>query len=165
MEFLNKKAKCEVMDSDKETARKEKEASLYLPHMLTSGQMMEFALAPPRLHENVSSGSVPSYSSHFQDERTRKPWEKRITEVLAENLAYKVKLETTNNSTALARMEGDIPPLCLHSSFFVEGVRIGWPFPVIMPPQRQVRHVFVLLTVKLRLSPTSPPYLDGTSFD
>ena len=36
------------------------------------------------------------------------------------------------------KMEGDIPQLNLHSSFFMEGVRIGWPYPVIMPPQRQM---------------------------
>jgi hypothetical protein len=155
MEHMKKKAKLEVMDSDKENDRKEKEANFDLQQMLTSGGMIEFAFAPPPLRETVSSGSVPSYSSHFQDERTRKPWEKRITEVLAENFEYKVKQETTNKSTALAKMEGDIPSLCLHSSFFVEGVRIGWPFPVIMPPQRQVRTFFALLTVKLRISLTS----------
>jgi hypothetical protein len=35
-------------------------------------------------------------------------------------------------------MDGDIPQLNLHKSFFVEGVRIGWPYPLIMPPQRQM---------------------------
>ena len=29
-----------------------------------------------------------------------------------------------------------MPQLNLHNSFFVEGVRIGWPYPAIMPPQR-----------------------------
>jgi hypothetical protein len=36
------------------------------------------------------------------------------------------------------KMEGDVPQLNLHKSFFVEGVRIGWPYPMIMPPQRQM---------------------------
>lgn len=36
------------------------------------------------------------------------------------------------------RMEGDIPTLSLYNSFFVEGIRIGWPFPEVMKPQRQM---------------------------
>jgi len=36
------------------------------------------------------------------------------------------------------KMEGDIPNLTLHNSFFVSGVKIGWPFPQIMKPQRQM---------------------------
>ena len=35
-------------------------------------------------------------------------------------------------------MEGDIPQLNLQSNFFVEGVHIGWPYPKIMMPQRQI---------------------------
>jgi hypothetical protein len=140
MEHVDKKVKLEAMNSNKENAR---EAKLDFQHMLSRGGIIEFAHAPspPPLRKTDSSGSTPSYSNHFQDERTKKPWEKRITELLAENFEYKVKLETTKTSTVLAKMEGDIPSLCLHSSFFVEGVRIGWPFPVIMPPQRQVRHL------------------------
>ncbi|CAB9497764.1 Regulator of telomere elongation helicase 1 [Seminavis robusta] len=34
------------------------------------------------------------------------------------------------------KMEGDIAQLGLHKSFFVEGVRIGWPYPSILTPQR-----------------------------
>jgi len=36
------------------------------------------------------------------------------------------------------KMEGDIPQLGLHSSFYVEGIKIGWPFPMVMQPQRQM---------------------------
>jgi len=32
----------------------------------------------------------------------------------------------------IQKMEGDIPQLNLANSFFVEGVKIGWPFPTIM---------------------------------
>lgn len=39
---------------------------------------------------------------------------------------------------AIRKMEGDIPQLNLSTSFIVEGVKIGWPFPMIMPPQRQM---------------------------
>jgi hypothetical protein len=141
MEHVDKKVKLEAMDSNKENARKE--AKLDFQQMVSRGGVIEFAHAPspPPLHKTGSSEIIPSYSNHFQDERAKKPWDKRITELLAENFEYKVKLETTKNSTVLARTEGDIPSLCLHSSFFVEGVRIGWPFPVIMPPQRQVSHM------------------------
>ena len=37
-----------------------------------------------------------------------------------------------------SKMEGDIPQLGLSPSFFVEGVRIGWPYPSILTPQRQM---------------------------
>jgi len=37
-----------------------------------------------------------------------------------------------------SQMQGDIPQLGLHASFFVEGVRIGWPYPSILKPQRQM---------------------------
>jgi hypothetical protein len=36
------------------------------------------------------------------------------------------------------RMEGDVPTLSLYNNFFVEGIRIGWPFPEVMKPQRQM---------------------------
>jgi DEAD_2 len=35
-------------------------------------------------------------------------------------------------------MQGDIAQLNLHKSNFVEGVRIGWPFPSMLLPQRQM---------------------------
>ena len=34
------------------------------------------------------------------------------------------------------KMEGDIPTLSLYNSFFVNGVKIGWPYPQVMKPQR-----------------------------
>jgi hypothetical protein len=37
-----------------------------------------------------------------------------------------------------SQMQGDIAQLSLHKSFFVEGVRIGWPYPSILLPQRQM---------------------------
>lgn len=47
----------------------------------------------------------------------------------------------TNNTTTTClpqKMEGDIPTLSLYNSFFVEGIKIGWPYPEIMKPQRQM---------------------------
>lgn len=76
----------------------------------------------------------------------------RIPEVLAHNLRQISNLAISNSSTSNRsstsgaartgtgennhKMEGDVPQLNLHNSFFVEGVRIGWPYPAIMPPQR-----------------------------
>jgi hypothetical protein len=67
----------------------------------------------------------------------------RITEVLAANLKRAMDLSAATDVDAGEKkkerqMEGDIPQLGLHKSFYMEGVKIGWPFPVIMPPQRQV---------------------------
>jgi hypothetical protein len=54
-------------------------------------------------------------------------------------------------------MEGDIPQLGLHSSFFVEGIKIGWPFPAIMLPQRQMAiHIIKGLKRKLHVVLESP---------
>ena len=54
-------------------------------------------------------------------------------------------------------MEGDIAQLGLHSSFFVEGVKIGWPFPAIMLPQRQMAiHIIKGLKRKLHVVLESP---------
>lgn len=36
------------------------------------------------------------------------------------------------------KVEGDIPTLRLYNTFFVEGIKIGWPFPAVMKPQRQM---------------------------
>lgn len=119
-----------------------------LQDLIRTGRVMEFAAATTFSSQRPSSSaSTQSYSSHFQsdaDGRTKKPWEYRIPEVLEMNLEQKKNaLEASKKSAAKEiQTHGDVPNLCLHSSFFVEGVRIGWPFPVIMPPQRQVRLVY-----------------------
>jgi hypothetical protein len=95
------------------------------------------------------------FQHHFDDEMKddndedmvgQKPRkEARITEVLAHNLRV-IDNEMNANISTLQRtkefeidkMSGDVPDLNLQSSFFVEGVKIGWPYPVIMPPQRQM---------------------------
>ena len=35
-------------------------------------------------------------------------------------------------------VDGDLPRLNLHPSFYVEGIKIGWPYPSIMTPQRKM---------------------------
>lgn len=47
-------------------------------------------------------------------------------------------LNSNTSSSLQQKMEGDIPTLSLYNSFFVEGIKVGWPFPVVMKPQRQI---------------------------
>jgi hypothetical protein len=47
-------------------------------------------------------------------------------------------LSSSPSSSPHQRMEGDVPTLSLYNNFFVEGVKIGWPFPEVMKPQRQM---------------------------
>lgn len=55
------------------------------------------------------------------------------------------------------KMEGDVAQLRLHNSFFVEGIRIGWPFSTILTPQRQMAiHIVKALKRKLHVVLESP---------
>lgn len=139
MDHVDKKLKIE--DGKENNVAPE---AISMEEIIRSGNVMLFAqhhAAQQSAKRPSSSDSIPSYGSHFQsdDPRAKKPWEYRITEVLEMNLEKKKnELDATKKPAVMVKTEGDIPNLCLHSSFFVEGVRIGWPFPVIMPPQRQV---------------------------
>ena len=73
--------------------------------------------------------------------------EMKITEILAANLAN-IDLENNNPSSSsspdasaeqekvVLKMEGDLPQLNLTDDIFIEGIRVGWPYPQIMQPQR-----------------------------
>ena len=104
----------------------------------------EALLAPGR----PGSSSDNSHSAHFDmkedGKEARKPKDKRITDLLNEHLATQFISKTEQGEQ---KMEGDVVSLGLHSSFFVEGVKIGWPYPVVMTPQRQVSFMF---TVKIQ---------------
>ena len=126
------------------------------------------------IHDELERPS--SHSSHFDtsDEKAvKKPQEKRITDLLAENLreqlilkGYSVpvggngsrppeRLDSPTETTA--PMEGDLPKLSLHPSFFVSGVKIGWPFPVVMKPQRQMAmHLITALKASKHVVIESP---------
>jgi hypothetical protein len=55
------------------------------------------------------------------------------------------------------QMEGDIGPLRLHNTFFVEGIKIGWPFSTILTPQRLMAiHIIKALKRKLHVVLESP---------
>jgi len=97
-------------------------------------------------------------------QRVKERKDMRITEVLLENFKRATNLASASAAPSVAaavksinnedskstlstsilpsqphqRMEGDIPTLSLYNSFFVEGIRIGWPFPEVMKPQRQM---------------------------
>ena len=66
----------------------------------------------------------------------------RVTSNLLSNLQiidrYKRHINDTHNKNLTPKVQGDIPQLNKYSSFFVEGVQIGWPFPKVMTPQRQM---------------------------
>lgn len=156
----------------------------------------------------------PSHSSHFDSEDgkhqpTKKPQDKRITELLAENIQEQLVLQecmlpstatagsgtgtgtrlgdsrptgyppqsagnnkssktvtapttiaatsTSSGTSSIEPMEGDLDKLSLHSSFFVSGVRIGWPFPVVMKPQRQMAiHLIAALKASKHVVIESP---------
>jgi hypothetical protein len=112
---------------------------------------------------------------------------KRITDILAEKLNLMVKITDSSSDgndesvnrilsdenylkdmlsssqgtpTPVAqnlKMEGDVQELRLHNSFFVEGIRIGWPFSTILTPQRQMAiHIVKALKRKLHVVLESP---------
>ena len=107
-----------------------------------------------RLAEDGGNEAAREQQRH---ERTKEKKDMRITEVLSDNFRKCVSLRenaaTTDpqitgkennqgdggldpSSKPPARpphqkMEGDIPTLSLHNSFFVQGIKIGWPFPEV----------------------------------
>lgn len=89
----------------------------------------------------------------------------KITEVLAANLtswnnaADSAGDWTSSHSrrTESIKMEGDIPQLSLTNDIFIENIRVGWPFPEIMPPQRQMAfHLLRALKAKKHVIMESP---------
>ena len=70
---------------------------------------------------------------------------------------YQQQSKQPKQKFQLKKMEGDFPRLNLQKSFFVEGVRIGWPYPCIMPPQRQMAiHLIKALKNKRHVVLESP---------
>ena len=92
-------------------------------------------------NEPVAKSTSDDYGR--QRQRTRK--DMRIPEVLLENFRKAVSLQEKNRKIGAAaepekhksRMEGDLPNLRLHS-FFMQGIKIGWPYPEVMKPQKQM---------------------------
>ena len=111
------------------------------------------AVARTEVNNVINSSVQQHYNQMFQDfwkeslngntdNGDRDLWRERkseksmkITEILAKKLNLTVVASESNQQNVL-NMEGDIPKLSLHDLFYVEGVKIGWPFPRILPPQR-----------------------------
>lgn len=138
-------------------------------------------------HANPFLSRTERESSRRGGRKNERPGSsKRITEVLAEKLNLMVKITDTNSNdeiikqrmnddkllssvlsnyfqgaptpvTQNLKMEGDVGELRLHNSFFVEGIRIGWPFSTILTPQRQMAiHIVKALKRKLHVVLESP---------
>ncbi len=120
-----------------------------------------------RRNESMDEHSLQERSTEisrqkFHDEKLR------ILDVLSRKLRVSLKVSEgsrisvteigdTKPSQQRNAMEGDIPQLGLHSSFFVEGIKIGWPFPKIMLPQRQMAmHIVKGLKRSLHVVVESP---------
>ncbi|KAL9186838.1 hypothetical protein ACHAXT_010558 [Thalassiosira profunda] len=111
----------------------------------------------------AEDGGADAAREQHRHEYRKEKKDQRITEVLMENFRKAVSLrenalpdpqitgkennradgDADESSKPAARpphqkMEGDIPTLSLHNSFFVQGIKIGWPFPEVMKPQRQM---------------------------
>lgn len=91
--------------------------------------------------------NMPDNTDTMVAERIRAKKDMRIPEILLENFRNSVTLhENTNNNNTTSqdskpivkkKTVGDIPTLAL-SPTFIEGIQIGFPFPKIMKPQRQI---------------------------
>eukprot|EP00536_Pseudo-nitzschia_multiseries_P011847 jgi/Psemu1/260170/estExt_Genewise1Plus.C_4270011 len=104
--------------------------------------------AMPQVNLQLSEGGrmFSSFPEHSH--------QKRAAASASAAAAIARKMESTTKKNV---MEGDIPQLGLHSSFFVEGIKIGWPFPEIMLPQRQMAiHIIKALKRKLHVVLESP---------
>ena len=136
-----------------------------------------------RLAEGNNDASNQGAEEEMRRQRLRERKDMRIHEVLLENFRKAVSLQennaammavnakennpnqedssssssTTTTKTLHQKMEGDIPTLSLHNSFFVSGVKIGWPFPEVMKPQRQMAvHLIKALKDKKHVVLESP---------
>ena len=104
-----------------------------------------------------SGNDSRSAAEQQRRQKIRERKEMRIHEVLSENFKKAVSLQDGNASGAQQKMEGDIPTLSLHNSFFVSGIKIGWPYPEIMKPQRQMAiHLIKALKDKKHVVLESP---------
>ncbi len=107
---------------------------------------------PMKTTKNDINDMMNDYEHHYYNKdrnnedlignKSRK--DARIMDVLSHNLR-EIELQSTlqhqqqqQKQGEEEKMQGDIPQLNLQQSFFVEGVRIGWPYPMVMPPQRQM---------------------------
>lgn len=79
----------------------------------------------------------------------------RIPEILSRNFKRIVSLSERGNLTH-SKIEGDLPSVSV-TNFHVEGIKIGWPYPKVMGPQRQMAlHIIKGLKSKKHVILESP---------
>ena len=113
---------------------------------------------------NMSQYQGRNHNKQYGGKNKRNESQMRVTEVMARRLQEAIDLsdkkangDGKKHTNTLRRMEGDISQLELHKSFFMQGVRIGWPYPIIMKPQRQMAlHLIQALKRKLHVVLESP---------
>ena len=66
-----------------------------------------------------------------------------IIDVLSENFEKVLKTNEKEETIDEIKIDGDIAQLCLNNNFYLEGIKLGWPFSNIMTPQRQVSKVVI----------------------
>ncbi|KAL7551056.1 hypothetical protein ACHAWF_014257 [Thalassiosira exigua] len=117
-----------------------------------------------RLADDAGNDAAAAAAEEARREKVRERKDMRVHEVLLENFRKVVRLHddaaaeasgaeaeaaevaatksaaTKENLPPILRRkpEGDVPSLSLHRSFYVSGVKIGWPYPEILKPQRQM---------------------------
>ena len=118
------------------------------------------------LADNRTTGTQGRGDNDESGEKT--PADKSILDILTKNLESSIhksdgtteeasKSGKTSHPISRLKMDGDIGQLCLQNTFFVGGVKIGWPFPAILPPQRQMAfHIIQALKRKLHVVLESP---------
>lgn len=83
--------------------------------------------------------------------------QKNISDSASGSSEAKAVNRTSRPPISRLNMDGDISEIRLQNSFFVGGVKIGWPFPVILPPQRQMAfHIIQGLKRKMHVVLESP---------
>ena len=132
------KAYNEQYDNENKKERGRNPKDMRIPEILADKLMSALVLAEEASskaysNNNVSSTSdKPTKGKPKDDKKNATANNKSAMELFSsQDLQRKERYERS-------QMEGDIPQLGLHPSFFVEGVRIGWPYPSILKPQRQM---------------------------
>ena len=135
------KAYNEKYDNENKKERGRNPKDMRIPEILADKLMNALVLAEEasskayqKENNNDASGAFdkPTKGKSKDDKKDATANNKSAMELFSsQDLQRKERYERS-------QMEGDVPQLGLHASFFVEGVRIGWPYPSILKPQRQM---------------------------
>jgi len=112
--------------------RRRNPKDMRIPEVLAEKMMEALQIAETKSSPKGSSATIASvlaYATKEKDSTSTTSTAKAAK--IARMVRRKERFETS-------QMDGDIAQLGLHKSFFVEGVRVGWPYPSILTPQRQM---------------------------